>query len=349
MAGLALSDVRLRLGEREILNGVTFTVPDGAVVALLGPAGSGKTALLRAVAGVAQPQGGTIRIGERTVFEGAKRIDVPPQRRGVGMMFQSDTLLPQWTVFENVALCARFTRKGDVKMRVDKALELAGVLQLADRRPPELTARGRRRVTLARALVGEPAVALLDDPLSTLDGAQRAEARGWLRTLLMELRVSALVATRDPTEAMTLGDRVVLIKDGMVEQDGTPVDLYHEPITLFAAEFMGQSNRLQGTLIENAGTRASIDLFGCRISGVTQTRAPTGTIATAVIRVERTRVGGGAGANRLPMTLAAQTCLGERWEVVFVRDELTVRAYTSAPLRHESYHVEFPPDDLWVF
>jgi iron(III) transport system ATP-binding protein len=349
MAELALSDIRLRLGKREVLKGVTLTASDGKAVALLGPAGSGKTALLRAVAGLTRPHAGKIRIGNQTVFDGSARIDLAPQKRGIGLMFQSDTLWPQWTVFENVAYCARLARANDVKERTDKALDLAGVLDLADRFPPQLTARDLRHMTLARALVGEPAVLLLDDPLSYLDGTARAEARAWLRMLLAGLRTTALVATRDPVEAMAFGDHIVLLNDGMVEQDGTPADVYHEPITQFSAEFMGQSNRLEGALVENAGTRASLEIFGCRIGGITQTRATVGTKATAVIRIERTRIGGGPGANRIPMKLLAQICLGERWELVFARDALTVRAYASAPLRHESYHVEFPPDALWVF
>jgi iron(III) transport system ATP-binding protein len=112
---------------------------------------------------------------------------------------------------------------------------------------------------------------------------------------------------------------------------------------------MARSNRLSGTLIENAGTRACLEVMGCQISGITQTRAPVGSQAVGLIRVERTRIGGGPGPNRVPMTVATQMYVGERWEVVFTREGLNVLAYTSAPLRHESYHVEFPPDAFWVF
>jgi iron(III) transport system ATP-binding protein len=349
MADLALSDVRLRLGEREILKGVTLGVPDRTVVALLGPAASGKTALMGAVAGLTQPHAGTIRIGDRTVFDGAKGVDDPPHRRRVGLVSQSDAFWPQRTVFENVAFFAGLARKRDAKTRAEQALELVGVRDLADRLPPQLTASERRQVTLARALVREPAVMLLDDPLSHLDGPPRAEARIWLRQLLIGLNLPVLVATRDPVEAMALADRVVVLNDGFVEQEGAAADVYSEPETVFSTEYMAQSNRLRGTLVENAGTRAMLDVMGSRLAGITQTRAPLGTQAVGLIRVERTRIGGGPGANRLPMTLATQMYVGERWEVVFVREALTIRAYTSAPLRHESYHVEFPPDALWVF
>jgi ABC-type Fe3+/spermidine/putrescine transport system ATPase subunit len=190
---------------------------------------------------------------------------------------------------------------------------------------------------------------LLDDPLTHLDGPLRAEARVWLRQLLSGLGLPVLVATRDPVEAMALADRVAVLNTGFVEQEGAAADVYDEPETVFATEYMAQNNRLLGTLVENAGTRALLDVMGSRLAGITQTRAPLGSKAVGLIRVEHTRVGGGPGVNRLPMTLAAQKYVGERWEAVFVRDALTVRAYTSAPLRHEAYHVEFPPHALWVF
>ena len=212
-----------------------------------------------------------------------------------------------------------------------------------------MSAADKTRVALARALLRAPPALLLDDPLAALEGTARAEARAWLRQFLTRMRVSALVATCEPVEAMAIADRVAVINMGSIEQAGAPAEVYNEPATVFAAEFMAPTNRLTGTLVENAGTRAALDVMGCRIGGITQTRAPIGTQALGVIRVERTRIGGGPGVNRLPMKLSTQMYVGERWEVVFARDALTVRAYTSAPLRHESYHVEFPPDALWVF
>lgn len=351
MTELVLQGVRLQAGEREILKGVTLTVPAGKAVALVGPSGSGKTSLLRAAAGLAEPREGVIRIGERTVFDAADGLAVPTQRRGIGYSFPSDLLLQQRTVFENLAFSARFGASGaeDIRRRVHKALEQAGGLELAARLPPQLSADERGRVALARALLRDPPVLLLDDPLGVLEGTARTEARAWLRQLIARVGACTVMATRDPVEAMAIADHVVVINDGAIEQEGPPLEVYGEPATVFVAEYMAQSNRLPGTLIENAGTRACIDVMGCQIAGTTQTRAPLGSQALGLIRVERTRIGGGPGPNRMPMTVATQMYVGERWEVVFRHDELTVRAYTSAPLRHESYHVEFPPDDLWVF
>jgi iron(III) transport system ATP-binding protein len=148
---------------------------------------------------------------------------------------------------------------------------------------------------------------------------------------------------------MAIADRVVVFNNGAVEQEGPPTEVYNEPATVFAAEYMAQSNRLTGTLFENAGTQACLEIMGNQVRGITQTRAPLGSQAIGLIRVERTRIGGGPGPNRLQMTLSTQMYVGERWEAVFTREDLTVRAFTSAPLRHESYHVELPPDALWVF
>jgi len=149
--------------------------------------------------------------------------------------------------------------------------------------------------------------------------------------------------------AMAIADRITLLNAGVIDQEGAPTDLYQEPATLFAAEFMGNNNRLEGTLVELADRRAVIEVMGVRLEGIARTHASVGAKAIGVIRVEKIMLGGGPGPNRIPMTLKAQMYIGERWELLFVKDALTVRAYSSAPLKHEFYHAEFPPHALWVF
>ncbi len=351
MADLIVEDVALRYGDNEILKGVSVTVPPGKVVALLGPSGSGKTTLLRAVAGLETPYRGMIRIGDEVFFDAKRKIDRPAEARGLGLVFQSYALWPHRTVFDNVAygLKLRRVRASELKARVEKALAQIGLAHLAARYPHQLSGGQQQRVALARVLVYEPAVILLDEPLSNLDAKLREEARAWLRQLIVTLHLSALIVTHDQIEAMAIADRITLLNAGAIEQEGTPTDLYREPATLFAAEFMGNNNRLEGTLSENSGPRAVIEVAGSRIEGVARTPASTGEKATAVIRIERMLIGGGPGANRIPMKLSTQMYLGERWELVFVKDGLSVRAYTSAPLRHENYHVEFPADAVWIF
>jgi iron(III) transport system ATP-binding protein len=351
MADLAVKDLLLRLGDNEILKGVSLNVTPGQVVALLGPSGSGKTTLLRAVAGLEKPHGGSIGIGERVFFDGGRKIDLPAEQRGLGLVFQSYALWPHRTVFDNVAygLKLRGTSTAEIKTRVEKTLGQIGLGHLAERYPHQLSGGQQQRVAIARALVYEPPVILLDEPLSNLDAKLREEARAWLRTLIVTLGLSAIHVTHDQVEAMAIADRVVLLEGGIIAQEGPPTSLYNEPATLFAAEFMGSNNRLDGKLVEVSGGRATMDVFGERISGLARTKAAPGTKAVGISRLERARCASSAGPNRVKMELKAPMYLGERWELVFTRENLTVRAYASAPLGPGDHYVEFPPEALWVF
>ncbi len=351
MADLTVTDLALRYGDNEILRGVSVRVPPGKVVALLGPSGSGKTTLLRAVAGLETPYRGTIALGEQVFFDAAQNIDRPAEARGLGLVFQSYALWPHRTVFENVAygLKLRKVPAADIEKRVAQALSQIGLGDLAARYPHQLSGGQQQRVALARALVYQPAVILLDEPLSNLDAKLREEARAWLRQLIVSLDLAALIVTHDQIEAMAVADRITLLNNGLIEQEGSPTDLYREPATAFAAEFMGNNNRLEGTLVERADKTAVIELMGMRLEGVARSGALTGEKVTGIIRVEKVLLGGGPGPNRMLMSLKTQMFIGERWEMVFVKDALTVRAYSSAPLRHEFYHVEFPASALWVF
>lgn len=351
MAELTVKDVALRLGDNEILKGVSLAVPAGEVVALLGPSGSGKTTLLRAIAGLEIPHRGSIAIGDKIFFDGTRGIQLPAEERGLGLVFQSYALWPHRTVFDNVAygLKLRSVSGPEIKSRVEKTLSQIGLGHLAARYPHQLSGGQQQRVAIARALVYEPPVILLDEPLSNLDAKLREEARAWLRTLIVTLGLSAIHVTHDQVEAMAIADRIVLLDAGVIAQEGAPTTLYNDPATLFAAEFMGSNNRLDGILLDGAGARATLDLFGERMSGLGRTSAAKGSKATGIIRIERVRCASGAGPNRIKMQLKAPMYLGERWELVFARDNLTVRAYASAPLEPGEHYVEFPPEALWIF
>src|SRR5512143_2587482 len=351
MSELTVENVRLSYGDNPILKGVSLTLQRGEVVALLGPSGSGKTTLLRAVAGLEEPHAGAIRVGDKVVFDAAAGIDVPAEGRNLGLVFQSYALWPHKTVFDNVGygLKLRKVAAGEVSTRVRAALDQLSLGHLAERYPHQLSGGQQQRVAIARALVYEPPVILLDEPLSNLDAKLREEARAWLRTLIVTLGLSAIHVTHDQVEAMAIADKVILLDAGTVAQEGTPTALYNEPATLFAAEFMGSNNRLDGALVDNAGGRATIELFGERIAGMARTKAAKGTKATGIIRIERVRCASSSGPNRLKMELKAPMYLGERWELVFARENLTVRAYAAAPLEPGEHFVEFPSDALWVF
>ncbi len=351
MADLVVKDLRLRLGDNEILKGISLNVTPGQVVALLGPSGSGKTTLLRAIAGLEQPHGGAIAIGDHVFYDATRGIELPAEQRGLGLVFQSYALWPHRSVFDNVAygLKLRGTPVAEIKSRVEKTLAQIGLGPLAERYPHQLSGGQQQRVAIARALVYEPPVLLLDEPLSNLDAKLREEARAWLRTLIVTLGLSAIHVTHDQVEAMASADKVVLLDAGIVAQIGPPTALYNDPATLFAAEFMGSNNRLGGTLVENAGGRAIMELFGERIAGVARTQAAKGGKAIGIIRLERVHCGSTPGPNRLKMQLKAPMYLGERWELVFVREQLSVRTYAAAPLPPGEHYVEFPPEALWVF
>jgi iron(III) transport system ATP-binding protein len=351
MAELIVKDVALRLGDNEILKGVSLAVPAGEVVALLGPSGSGKTTLLRAVAGLETPHRGSIAIGDRVFFDAARNIDLPAEERGLGLVFQSYALWPHRTVFDNVAygLKLRGVSTEEIKRRVEKTLSQIGLGHLAARYPHQLSGGQQQRVAIARALVYEPPVILLDEPLSNLDAKLREEARAWLRTLIVTLGLSAIHVTHDQVEAMAIADRIVLLDAGLIAQEGPPTALYNEPSKLFSAEFMGSNNRLEGKLVENSGGKATIEVMGERLIGLSRTKAAAGEKATSVIRIERVHCASSPGPNRVKMELKAPMYLGERWELVFARDNVTVRAYATAPLEPGDHFVEFPTDALWVF
>jgi iron(III) transport system ATP-binding protein len=350
MAELKVTNLGLRLGDNEILKGVNATIPSGKVVALLGPSGSGKTTLLRAVAGLETPHTGSIRLGEIVFFDSARGIDLPAEKRGLGLVFQSYALWPHRTVFDNVAygLKLRNTAATEIKMRVEKVLAQIGLAHLAARYPHQLSGGQQQRVALARALVYEPPVILLDEPLSNLDAKLREEARAWLRQLITSLNLSALCVTHDQVEAMAIADHIILLNAGSIEQEGAPTTLYNEPATLVAAEFMGSNNRIEGTLAVANG-QAELTVGDARLNGRRCGNATQGQAATGIIRLERVRVADAPGPNRLPMTLTTQMYLGERWEQVFSRDKLQVRVFAQVSRPPGDYYVEFPPDALWIF
>ena len=260
-------------------------MPPGKVVALLAVRQRQDHALRASPPGEALSR--RHKVGDKTFFDAARRIDLPARRAGSAWS-SSPTLWPHRTVFENVAygLELRNASATAVKLRVGKALGQIGLTQLAARYPHQLSGGQQQRVALARALVYEPAIILLDEPLSNLDAKLREEARAWLRQLIMSLGLSALLVTHDQIEAMAIADRITLLDAGAVDQEGTPTELYQQPATLFAAEFMGNNNRLEGTLVEKADKRAVIEVMGAKLEGVARTGAAVGE-RIGVIRLRR--------------------------------------------------------------
>ncbi|MEJ3745430.1 ABC transporter ATP-binding protein [Actinomycetes bacterium KLBMP 9797] len=233
--GVVLDGVRVAHGETEVLHGVDLTVAAGELLVVLGPSGAGKSTVLRAIAGLQPVSGGRVLIGGRDVTR------LRPGRRNVSMVFQSYALFPHLTVAENIAFgpIVRDVPRAVARERAAAAAATVGCAHLLDRRPGQLSGGERQRVALARALVREPDVCLLDEPLSNLDAELRVEMRGELKALHARVRRTMVHVTHDQVEALVLGDRIVVLRDGRVEQIGTPDQIWRTPATMFVARFVG--------------------------------------------------------------------------------------------------------------
>ena len=352
MTKLGVSDLHLSYGDNAILKGVSMQLNQGEVVSLLGPSGSGKTTLLRAVAGLEVPHRGTISVEDQAVFDGGRQLEVPAEKRNLGLVFQSYALWPHKTVSDNVAygLKLRGTAGAETRARVDAALKNLGLGHLGARLPHQLSGGQQQRVAIARALVYNPPVILMDEPLSNLDAKLREEARAWLRELILKMQLSALVVTHDQNEAMAMSDRILLLNNGVIEQQGTPQEMYGQPRTLFTADFMGSNNRLEGKVAEVRDGAARLAGPGWNLWGEDRGAARSaGASATGMIRLERVRMADGPGDNRVRLALVTSMYLGDRWEHLFNLGETRLRAYGHAPLAAGEHWLELPRADLWVF
>jgi len=237
---IKISHVFRSFSSHAVLNDVSLTVREGELLALLGPSGSGKTTLLRLISGLDQPDAGSINIGEDDAS--ARHA----KDRGVGFVFQHYALFRHMTVFENIAFPLRIRKAGkaEIKAKVEELLKLIQLETLAGRYPAQLSGGQRQRVALARALASQPRVLLLDEPFGALDAVVRRDLRRWLRQLHDEMHITTIFVTHDQEEAFDLADRVVIMKDGRICQEGTPIDIYRGPVNPFVHEFLGESNRL---------------------------------------------------------------------------------------------------------
>ncbi len=242
----------------EAVRDVSFDVAEGEFFTLLGPSGCGKTSILRCVAGLERPDGGWIQLGQKTVFSSEEGINIPPEKRAAGMVFQSYAIWPHMTVFDNVAFPLRqgssaFPRS-EIPQRVRKALDLVRLTGLESRHGAQLSGGQQQRLALARALVCEPKVLLLDEPLSNLDAKLRAEMRIELRELQRRIQVTTLYVTHDQVEALSMSNRVAVIRAGRIVQLDSPREVHLQPSGSFVAGFMGSTNLIPGTLIRDRDT-----------------------------------------------------------------------------------------------
>ena len=244
MPDITVTALRKAFGSSTAVDSISFTVPDGTFTTLLGPSGCGKTTTLRMLSGLERPDSGEIRIGDSVVFSSANKKFVPVESRNVGIVFQSYALWPHMNVFDHVAYPLKVRRRGaeDIKRRVRAALELVGLADYMHRYPSEVSGGQQQRVALARALVFDPAVLLLDEPLSNLDAALRNTMREELSRLHRETGVTTVYVTHDQSEALNLSDQILLMQTGEIIERGSPTAVYENPRTVYGARFVGAAN-----------------------------------------------------------------------------------------------------------
>ena len=321
MAEVSVQNVSKFFGPLKALDDVTMDFPDGGFFALLGPSGSGKTTLLRAIAGFIFTDGGTIRIGDTSVEH------IPVEKRDIGMMFQNYALFPNMSVADNVGFGLRVRKVGatEERRRVGEALELVQLGQHGDRKPHQLSGGQRQRVALARAMVTNPKVLLLDEPLSALDKALRVDMQFELKRIQREIGITTIFVTHDQEEALTLSDKIGILKDGRMIQAGPPREVYRNPADVFTAEFLGEANFL------SKNGKGVLGLDGASI----KLPPDTASTATLAVRPENMSISvtepDGADLSKLPATLenrvfagAMATCVlrcgGEVFKVI-ARDQ----------------------------
>jgi ABC-type Fe3+/spermidine/putrescine transport system ATPase subunit len=318
-----------RFGRTVALRGVSLSVEKGELFAILGPSGCGKTTLLRIIAGFEIPEEGRVFIGGRDV------TDVPPDKRGTVMVFQNWALWPHMTVYENIAFGLKLRKlpEKEIRERVRWVLELLGLEGLENRYPGQLSGGQQQRVALARALAVKPKVLLLDEPLSNLDAKLRLKLRGELKKLQRQLGITMVYVTHDQEEAMSLADRMAVMRDGVVEQVGTPSELYRHPRTLFTAVFLGRTSLVLGKVLEEEDGRVTVAIGETRIQAVNHGLAP-GDQAAVVVKAD--------GARLTPPKTEYTTIEGTVSVVMYLGGFIELRV-TPPGVQHEVM-LDLPPD-----
>jgi multiple sugar transport system ATP-binding protein len=346
MAEIRIEGITKQYAGARALDDVSLTVQDHEFMVLLGPSGCGKTTLLRMIAGFEQPDRGAVLIDGRDV------TDVAPAKRGLAMVFQGYALFPHLRVFDNIAFGLRMhhVTRSDVERRVAAAAELMQITRLLDRFPTQLSGGQRQRVAVARALVMEPAVILMDEPLSNLDALLRLQMRAELKRLLQETRTTTVYVTHDQIEALSMGDRTAVMRDGRILQVDTPMMVYEHPADVFVAQFIGTPpmNVLRGRM----GDRA-VEVEGHVLKVGVQDGFRAGDQVSVGVRAERIEVSHDQGEDAVPAKVGVVEPLGSHLLLtlelgvqvlkVATRTDFRVRAYDQVWLRPEQGSLRLLP------
>ncbi|MCS7240481.1 MAG: ABC transporter ATP-binding protein [Candidatus Bipolaricaulota bacterium] len=327
MARLEVENLCKRFGSVVAVDGVSFSVDAGEILVLLGPSGCGKTTVLRCIAGLERPDGGDIRL------DGQNILDLPPEKRDVGLVFQNYALFPHLTVEGNVSYGLRHGRyrlpRQARRAKVAALLDLVGLSGYERRKPHELSEGQKQRVALARALAVEPKVLLLDEPLSALDAALRKELRRELHRILKGKGITAVYVTHDQEEALVLGDRVGVMREGKLEQVDPPRRLYGRPRTVFVAQFLGRANLWPARVRKGEGSAVRVEVAGTEAVAEPLSPVQEGDEAFLFFRPEWAELGEG------PFVAEVHSAeyLGDRWEVRGTVQGLPVVLHAPAPPR----------------
>ncbi|WP_027059924.1 ABC transporter ATP-binding protein [Mesorhizobium loti] len=297
-------DIDIAYGKFVAVRDFSLSIAKGSFVTLLGPSGCGKTTILRSIAGLVDISDGQIMIGGRRVD------DVPIYKRNIGLVFQSYALFPHKNVFDNVAFGLKYRNvpKPEIVRRVGQALEMVRLPGSEKKLPSQLSGGQQQRIALARAIVFEPQVLLLDEPLSALDANMREEMRVEIKKIQKETGITAIFVTHDQEEALSMSDRIVVMNAGAVEQIGTPQEVYDTPATAFVANFLGKANMLAGTVSRSG--QAVVLATGQTINVACPRPLADGSKVTVVVRPQKLSVGAAAGANRLSGRVVSASYLG---------------------------------------
>ncbi|MFH1708572.1 MAG: ABC transporter ATP-binding protein [Planctomycetota bacterium] len=313
MIGLEIRGITKRFGATTALDGINLSIDEGELFFLLGPSGCGKTTLLRIIAGFCRPDSGEV------LFQGADLLAKNPEDRNVGMVFQNYALWPHMTVFENVAygLRMRGLSRKQINKRVKPALEMVDMAEYGERKPAGLSGGEQQRIALARAVVYEPELVLLDEPLSNLDAKLRKDMRAEIRALHDRLGVTMVYVTHDQEEAASMADRIALFSKGTLQQVDKPENLYRRPLNRYVADFFGHSNAVEGTVAAVHEQTLTVQFGPHRLQAAVEcderTRYPVGTKVALIIRPEDIRLRleeQAAGENILSGRIAGREFLG---------------------------------------
>ncbi|HMR31074.1 MAG TPA: ABC transporter ATP-binding protein [Geminicoccaceae bacterium] len=314
MALIEIRAVDKSFGSVDVLRSVSLSIGEREFVTFLGPSGCGKTTMLRIIAGFLTPDRGEIRVDGAVLSSAGSAV--PPERRRMGMVFQNYAVWPHMTVAENVGFGLKIAgvEKRERVDRVARILSAVGLDGYGDRRPQQLSGGQQQRVALARSLVVEPAIILLDEPLSNLDAKLREKMRVELKVLQRRTGITFVYVTHDQAEAMAMSDRVAVFQAGTLQQCAPPREIYERPANLFVAEFMGGLNRLQVEVVGSEGGRTVVRLAGHQLKAVARTAGvPASGVATLAVRPEAIGIdlpASGSELNQIDGTITALTFLG---------------------------------------